>query len=287
MFNVLSFDSNRITVTLSGNRTLVVRKKTTTAEHTNIMLASHHLLKHQPSLISEGHGRVRILVAEIVEWDYDKKFLYTSFCNGKNLEELMRETIGLKRKGLIDLIRGLFNIFKESGFLWGDFAPRNMIWDRQRGIIWLVDFEREISLKDCPIEKNLFNRYVRNYSFEEFSSFITKEEKTLLFKGFLNEKTGNIIRSDQITSKRKLSLLDRIYGKIDYYMLDQVRKVEDIMSSIATPFQIHGVFFFPMDSLDLIGSRGGPNEYTEAVMAILNLGKKQRFCELKKRAASF
>lgn len=283
MFQVLSFDHEKIMMTLSIDGKLVIRKKTVEKEYRNILLARQHILKHQPVLVSETYGTIRVLVADVAEWNYDKQLLSTSFCEGENIEKLLRNSIGSDRNELIELIRKLFDIFKTNGFLWGDFAPRNMIWDQQQGIIWLVDFERELQLKDCPVEQYLFNRYIRNYSREEFSCFLTLHEKDYLFNKLLDEDDGGIIPANQIVSKRKRSLLKSLFIEKEYYSLNEIRHAEDIMVTAATPFLVHGVYFFPMDSLDLIGSKGGPNEYVRAIMAIRNMEEYERFSELKKR----
>lgn len=286
MFNVLSFDHEKVTTTLSADGKMIVRKRTVEKERNNILLAQKHLLKHQPSVVSESFGVTRFLTAEVVEWDAENKLLSTLYCIGENIEELLRVSIGSDRSQLIELVRKSFELFRANGFLWGDFAPRNMIWDRQRGIMWLVDFERDLILRDCPVEQPKFNRYVRNYSREEFSCFLTTKESDLLFEGFLNEDDGGIMSAIQLTSKRKRLLLKHLFGEKEHYTLNEIRRAEDIMVMVATPFLVHDAYFFPMDSIDLIGSKGGTNEYVKTIAAIRDLAEPERFSELKRRAAA-
>lgn len=283
MFYVLSFDPEKIMVALTPDGKTIVRKKTTEKEYKNILLARQHIIKHQPALIFDKYGKIQIFVVELYEWNRNEQVLSTLFCQGRNIEEILRETTGTNRESLICLTRKIFEILKMSGFLWGDFAPRNMIWDQSQKIIWLVDFERDLHLKDCPVSRHLFNRYVRNYSREEFSCFLVEHEQTVLFDDFLDEDIFGFIPAIQITSRRKYALLNNTFGKKECYSLNEVRQIEDIMASVATPFQVNNVLFFPMDSLDLIGSKGGPNEYVKAVMAIHELGENERFSELKRR----
>lgn len=283
MFYVLSFDPKKIEVASAPGGETIVRKKTTEKEHRNITLARQHLLKHCPILTSNEWGMISISVAEIFGWDQKLKTLSTIFYQGKNLEEVLRESIGQERAKLIDLMRKTFEVFKSSGFLWGDFAPRNMIWDQSRKTIWLVDFERELHLKDCSIEQYTFNRYVRSYSREEFSCFLSRQEQSMLFNGFLEENYSGFIPISQIDSKRKKTFLKSMFSDKKCYSLNEVRQIEDIMASVATPFMINDTFFFPMDSLDQIGSKGGPNEYVSTVTAIHRLEGYERFSELKRR----
>ncbi len=286
MFNVLSFDHEKITTTLSADEKMIVRKRTVEMEHQNILLASKHLLKHQLFVVSEVFGIIRIFTAEIAEWDEKNKFLSTFYCVGENIEEILRKSIGSDRSHLIELIRKLFESFRINGFLWGDFAPRNMLWNQQRGVIWLVDFERDLILKDSPIEQSRFNRYIRNYSREEFSCFLTTQECALLFGEFLDEDTDAVIPASQLTSKRKRLLLKHLFSEKEHYALSEIRLAEDIMAMAATPFLVHDSYFFPMDSLDLIGSKGGANEYVQTITAIRDLEGLERFSELKRRTAT-
>lgn len=283
MFYVLSFDPKKVEVASAPDGKTIVRKKTTEEEHRNITLAQQHLLKHCPVLTGDEWGMISISVVETFDWDQESKILSTIFYQGKNLEEILRESIGQERSRLIDLVRKTFEVFKSSGFLWGDFAPRNMIWDQSRKIIWLVDFERELHLKDCSIEQCTFNRYIRSYSREEFSCFLSQQEQSILFNGFLEENCSGSIPISQINSKRKKTFLKSMFGGKECYSLNEVRQIEDIMASVATPFMVNGTFFFPMDSLDQIGSKGGSNEYVSTVMAICGLEGYERFSELKRR----
>ena len=157
-----------------------------------------------------------------------------------------------------------------------------MIWDNSQNIIWLVDFERYLCLRDCPVEQALFNRYVRSYSREEFSCFLTRTEQAVLLDGFLDEDIYGSIPVELITSTRKRALIKVMFGEKLCYPIDNIRKAEDFMAVAATPFLVNGIFFFPMDSLDLIGNMGGPNEYTKTIIAIHELDDYRKFLYLKK-----
>ncbi len=284
MFHVLSFDPERVTVSSCPDGKMIVNKKTTKKEYANILLAQQHILKHPLILIPRKNKVIRIATAEIFRWNENEQLLSTLFSQGKNLEQVLRKTFGTKRGKFIHLIRMIFESFKENGFLWGGFAPRNMILNQSKGIICIVDFERESQFKDLPIERFVFNRYVRNYSFEEFSCFLTHDEKEILFYGFLDEDENGIVERSHIASKRKCALLEILFSMKEYYSLAEVRYAEDIMSAVVTPFLVHDLFFFPMDLIDLIGKKGGPNEYARIIMSIYKLGESERFSQLKKCA---
>lgn len=287
MFHVLSFDPEKVMMISASDGRAAINKKTTEKEYRNMLLARQHLLKYQPILVSETYGNIRVSVAEILGWNSEKQLLFTLFYQGQHFEGILRETIGTERNALMGLIKRMFETFKAIGFLWGDFAPRNMIWDQLQKAIWLVDFERNLYLRDRPIEHSSFSRYIRSYSMEEFSCFLTEHERATLLDDLIDKDVHEFIPISQITSKRKCSLLKTLFGEKECYSSGEVRQIEDLMVSISAPFQINDAFFFPIDPLDLIGSKGGPNEYTRTVMAIRNLGKYERFSELKKRAKAF
>lgn len=287
MFNVLSFDSKKVEISLDINSKIIVKKQTTQKEYLNITLARRHLLNYRPILDFTTGQSFSVSVAGVSNWNQELGVLSTFFCHGDNFEGILKNSFGEKRGDWIEILRKIFEIFKSNGFLWGDFAPRNMIWDWSRKTLWLVDFERELHLKDCPVEESVFNRYVRNYSREEFSCFLSQEEQAIVFRGFLNDYYACSVPTSQIASKRKKGLLKNLFGEKSHYAIEELRQVEDIMVFVATPFRVNEVFFFPMDSLDRIGSKGGPNEYVNVVTAIRSLGDSARFSELKRHTEAF
>lgn len=287
MFYVLSFDPDKIAVSSGPEGKTVVRKKTTAKEYDNLTRAAQHLLKHNLVIVDNGLGAVSIAAAEIVEWNPETATLATLFYEGENLEGILRRTIGRRSSVDIAFVRKMFEAFKLNGFLWGDFAPRNIIWDKAGKAFRLVDFERELHLRDCPVDDHMFNRYVRRYSREEFSCFLTPSEQSVLFDGFLEESCFGFVPTNQIASKRKEALLKSIYGNKKGYTLTEVRYAEDIMVFAATPFQVNGGYFFPMDALDRIGSKRGADEYARAVRVVSGLEEYEKFLELKRLAETF
>ena len=284
MFHVLSFDPQKIEVSVNLDQKTIVKKKAVEKEYENIVLASNHLNKHSMAILDHNNQKITIATAKIFEWHLSTKTLSTFLCAGENIEQLLRRSFGNKREVLLSLLREIFILFKTNGFLWGDFAPRNMLLDQDEKILWLVDFERNLYLKDCSIDSFLFNRYVCDYSREEFSCFLNIQEQSFLFRDFLEENYIGFLPISQIASKRKRLLLATIFGEKVLYALRQIKEVEDLMVDVATPFCVNDVFFFPMDSLDRIGSKGGSHEYAKTVMAIRSLDNIQRYSELKKRA---
>ena len=289
MFNVLSFDSARVHIGQSCGGNIVVKKRTSEKEFLNLSMATHHLEKHGLSVVVFNENEpTQVRVAPLDSWSEETSMMSTLFCKGENLESILREEKRKDRGTWISVIRALFVKFQRFGFMWGDFAPRNIIWNSTDNRLWLVDFERDTTTRDCPVEQGMFNRYIRSYSREEFACFLTEDEQLTVFKGFIQEPNGQRhIPIDHITSKRKSGLLRRVLGEKQSYSIQEVRTIEDLMVFIATPFFVRGNLFFPMDPLDSISSKRGPNEYVNTVIAIRDLDGPERFAELTRISRSF
>lgn len=285
MYKGLSFDSSRVSLVTSGGVRLV-RKKTEEREYQQLIQAQNHLESFCPDVSADGMGSWKIRVAEWVGWDPLKGEIQTRFCDGSNLEELLKTSIGSNREPVIRFLVNLYQTFRNIGFLWGDFAPRNMLLDGVSSTVRLVDFERQLELLPV-VGKRKFVRYVREYSREEFASFFTTEEQNVLFGEILEQEDDDLfIPTLHIRSRRKRVLLQSLFGMREQYQIRDVRYVEDLMVHVATPLELEGVYRFPMELLDLIGSIGGSREYAEAVLAANSGGRIESFSELRRRAAA-
>jgi len=223
----------------------------------------------------------------IVRWERDNSVLVTEFIEGDNLEHILRDPDHAERKEWIALIRQLYGELRLSGFLWGDFAPRNMIFRRDDQRIFIVDFEREQVFRDSAIIEVFFSRYVRNYSREEFSCFLLREEQKFLFEEFLTREAQGYIPVSEIPYGRKKTLLALLFGSKEAYSVEEVEETEDIMASTATPFFVEDVLFYPMDILDRVGCKGGHVVYANVVKQIKDLEEKEKFDELSKIAKHY
>jgi len=179
---------------------------------------------------------------------------------------------------LVDFFQGI----QRTGFLWGDCAPRNMVLNQDSRLIRIMDFERTLSLYECPVPAKLFSRYVGSYSREEFSSFLFREEQDILFAQFLIEEDNISIDIRSISSNRKKKLLNAMFGTRGNYDLTEVRQAEDLMSSVATPFFVDGNAFYPMDCIDRISSKLGQGAYIKLVLRLIELNNIDRHDELKR-----
>ena len=89
-----------------------------------------------------------------------------------------------------------------------------------------------------------------------------------------------IIQSTAISSKRKKKLLSNLFGIKAAYKIEELRVVEQIMVSVATPFIYNNKPFWPMLYLDQINEKGGSDQYASTVQRIRNLENAEIVREL-------
>lgn len=282
LFNVLSFDPTKIKLVYAIEGKIIVKKKTVKMEFVQITKAYKHLLNHP---VAVKNNSIFILPAPVIEWRENDNILVTEYCDGINLEYLLRSASMRTRKQWIGIFKELFLQFKQKGFLWGDFAPRNMIFNNRLSSIRIVDFERKLNLYDNQVESEIFSRYVRNYSQEEFACFLFRNEQSVFFPEIITFEPSKDIPVSELQSRRKKELLRRLFGYKTNYKVEEIQKAESLMADVATPFVIDNVVIYPMDIIDKITSKEGPKTYVEIVNILCNINDiGRKYVELVKIA---
>lgn len=290
MFNVLSFDSSRVRIDRDryGNR--YVYKKTTDTEWENLRRARTHLTQVPLFVRSSQYGSVRVMAAKPVLWDEKTSQLSTPLYKGRNLEFLLRTTLGNHRPNVLDFTKRLFEGFRTHGFMWGDFAPRNILWSQDRRRLHLVDFERELYLHTEPVAHKEFAEYVSRYSREEFSAFLMPHEQLVVFNDITDRDAPQhkLVLIKQIHSKRKRAILDVCFClSTGECPVQTLRTVEELMTNVATPFWVNNRIITPIDVLDIIGNKGGPYAYARTVQMVQPECGIARLSALQACAAAF
>jgi len=259
--NVLSFDPDKVSF-VETSCGLVVEKRTNVKEYDRIVDARYFLDKNHIVLRDDDF---LVMTAPVLEWRHDESVLVTLFCGGINGEVALRNASGNQRTQLIDIFKELFLKIRLTGFLWGDCAPRNIIFNKEAKRIWIVDFERDVHFRTGPVLPAEFSRYIRNYSAEEFACFLFEDEQKYLFTGVLTGEPLRDIATSAIGSKRKRKVLSLMFGERDAYNTVEMRAAEQAMISAATPFVCDGAPIYPMDIIDRISNKGGPDAYGEII----------------------
>lgn len=253
--DVLNFDSRKVRIGKG-----VVKKRTSLLEYQQFCLARDYL---QSNLIVLDCG-ISVKTASLIDWTNND--LITEFCLGLNLEHALIQQID--KLFCINVIRELLQMFRKRGFLWGDMAPRNMVLDKKSNIIYIFDFERKLIIKDNPLDEENFNRFFRNYAYEEFSCVLFPCDQKALFAELLVVDSGGEILTSEIGSKRKKRLLEHLIGQKERYLIEEVCLVEDLMSAAATPFMANDKVVYPMFLIEKIVKKGGSYAYATTVKAL-------------------
>jgi len=253
--NVLNFDSQKVRIEKG-----VVKKRTSLLEYQQFCMARDYLWV-SPIVLDCG---ISVRTASLIDWvDSD---LITEFCLGLNLEHAFIQRVD--KLFCMKVIRELLWMFRERGFLWGDMAPRNMVLDKKSDIIYIFDFERKLVIKDNLLEEKIFNRFFRNYAYEEFSCVLFPYDQEILFAELLAVDSVEKIPSSEIQSKRKKRLLEHLIGQREEYFVREVCLAEDLMSAVATPFMVGDGVVYPMFLIEKIVKKGGSYAYAKTVKAL-------------------
>ena len=273
----LSFDRDKVCFVKEQSGGMTVWKKTTSKENQQIITAQKHI--DQASVVLES-DTITVHIVPRLEWLGSEEILITKFVEGIDMETLLKNVEDFQRNRWVLLTREFLHALRKTGFLWGDCAPRNILIDQTNKSIWLCDFERELNITTSPVQEKEFTRYLRNYAWEEFSCFLFPEEQNIVFHGLMCDEGPQIIQSTAISSKRKKKLLSNLFGIKAAYKIEELRVVEQIMVSVATPFIYNNKPFWPMLYLDQINEKGGSDQYASTVQRIRNLENTEIVREL-------
>lgn len=280
---ILSFDPNKVRFISSEGKLTSVEKHTIKTEFERISEAHEYLSKFPVRL----RDNISFFPAPVIMWDKRRSILVTKFCRGDNLENLLKTTRNEERSSILSLLKDLFHSLRLSGFLWGDYAPRNILYSKEDESIRIVDFEREMRLVGSEEDMNSYSRYVRNYALEEFSCFLFEDEQKFLFSDFIVREKVEKISKSLLGSKRKKRLLLEMFGEKNEYDIGEIEETEFLMASIASPFCINGKIIYPMQIIDKASSKGGVEKYASIVRRIKNSSKREKYNVLSEISNEF
>jgi len=161
---IVSYDSTKIW-TKTINKEKLVFKKTNKNKINNLNKIKKQILNRELNI---NNKKYKLVIPEIINWNKKNKLLCMEYCNGKNLEFILRNK-STHTKGVIYLNEILTFLIKNRIF-WIDFAPRNILISKDK--IYLVDFEKGIFPK-----KNTIYSYLRYHVYEEYCLFTLKNER--------------------------------------------------------------------------------------------------------------
>lgn len=159
---IISYDPNKTWLEELNNQ-VVFRKQSSNKEKNSIELFSK---KIENKSIFVFDKKFSLNIPKIYDWNKDNKVLTMEYCDGVNLEFLLRDTKTYDYgRAILDQ---LLKFMIDNKFYWVDFAPRNVLIND--GKITLVDFEKGFEARDA-------RDYLRNHVYEEYGSFTFLEDR--------------------------------------------------------------------------------------------------------------
>lgn len=178
--------------------------------------------------------------------DYCAPFLYMEKCFGENLEIMLRSsTCRNERVEGIEFINNLLQFFINKKIFWHDFAPRNILINKVKKIIYIFDMERGVSHNMTREE------YLRNFVFEEYAAFLLPKERIYHASDFLGktEKQKKIL-SDDIKSKRIRTILKYIAPNRKLLDFGTCEKALMMILKAEEPYVKNGIYNYPIVDLE-------------------------------------
>lgn len=236
---IVSFDPIKTWVEQTENL-IAFCKKTNIDELKNIKKINKIILNKTIKIDDKTYN---IKTPKVIRWDEATKILYLKYCNGKNLEFILRNE-KTHKEGVV-ILNNLLTFFIKNNIFWCDFAPRNIIIGEDT--IYIVDFEKDI-------KSNLnYREYLRFNVLEEYCLFLFEEERIYNVDDVLFQpKEKNIkYKFENIRDKRYIYIAkelgyENVLTKKDYlFILKRLIEIE-------TPKIIKNTFYFLGVELDKI-----------------------------------
>ena len=239
-YEIVSYDSSKTWVDSINNKKIFC-KKTSETEIENLKKLKL-LINNRKITIKEKE--YHILLPNVLNWDKNNHILYTDFCNGKNLECMLRnqET----HENAVVILNSLLEFMINNNIFWVDFAPRNILITEN--IIYLVDYEKGI------MDSKKIYEYLRNHVYEEYALFLFKNERLFdleyIFKVRELEK-DKIIPLNGIKCTRIKKIAEKMNFNYEI-TIEEYLKILEILIRVEEPKIINNNFYFPGVELDKI-----------------------------------
>ncbi len=195
-----------------------------------------------------------VVVPEI--YDFRDDIIYMQRCYGDNLELLLRNakthSEGVKH------VNYLLNYLLSNGFYWCDFAPRNILFNNGKYMIF--DFER--GLAENVVDWRL---YFINNVYEEYGAFLLPEERLFTIDDIFNVNDLTLIDVESISSKRVKKIL-KMFGftnKVPLFVYVFTVKMIVINEE---PYINNGEIVFPLLELEDFVKNYGRDKYAEKIV---------------------
>lgn len=266
--NIISYDSTKVWTIQKGN-TIIFQKATSKEEVKHLMTAKDFL---KGKSLTIDNKVFTLEVPNILDWEEKIGILSMSFCKGDNLEILLRTPS--HRQHAILILHAIFNFILENNFYWYDFAPRNILIDDDK--ISFVDFEKGLRFDVVDLKA-----FLRNRVYEEYSSFLLKEERIFTVDNIFElddcDKIDNFCKVEDIKIKRVQATAIAL-GYAGAISKEQYLNIYRMFLIAEEPFVEQDELIFPRIELEeiLATKNINLNAYNDYALKIVKHNKKKQ-----------
>ena len=238
-----------------------VTKKTNKSEFYSLQLAHLMINNLKPIIIS--NDKYQVTIPQI--YKYNNNLIVMERCFGNNLELMLRYKTTYN-DGVM-FLNSILNFFLSNNFYWKDFAPRNILIDKNK--ISIMDFERGISEKVQNLQL-----YFVDSVYEEYGAFLLPNDRLYSIEDIFASNDNNLIALSSISSKRVKTIL-KIQGYNDYVPIkDYILAVKMIVTN-EIPYKKNDEIIFPLLELEDYIKKYGYQEYAKRIIGGYNASQKK------------
>lgn len=251
-FSVTSLEDERVSL-IQKNGSFLVSKKTTISEPKNLARVKSWL-KMNGNLSGLKTGlHLNISIPKVMEWKISNSTLVMEYCCGVNLEtELIKND---KNRDLyIKIISDLLHWIKEKSFYWQDFAPRNMLFNKESNTVTLIDFESRLKIGRKMMSEKEFNLFIQNRIILELATVLFAAEQKYLCPNIWKYSRRTSIPLGEIIGRRRRGYILFHHPGIYRIKHSDLVQIEKRIVYIATPFYYKNTVFYPLIALSKIDS---------------------------------
>lgn len=238
---ITSFDKNKIWLS-NNNGNKIINKISSFNEVENNNMISKELRGLRLNIDSISY---KITVPNIYDWDSDRKVLSMEYCDGKNLEFILRDKTTYL-SGL-EILNELLKTLINEGIYWIDFAPRNVLVEDET--IHIVDFEKGFGNTNDGIKE-----FLRNHVYEEYGSFSFLQDRLYTPDEVFDVTPDELSKNYYIPNigPKRIKAMAKLLGYKEWLTKEEYLFIIKMFIIAEQPEVQNGEFIFPRVYLEQI-----------------------------------
>ena len=244
---VISLDEDRVKIFDN-----YVKKKSNVNEYNSLNKAN--LMSKELNNITIDNTYFQIVTPKV--YDFTNNIITMERCFGDNLELILRHR-NTYNTGVL-FLNNLLKFFIDNNFYWQDFAPRNILVQKNK--ISILDFDRGISDKVPSIQD-----YLVNSVYEEYGAFILPDDRIYDINDVYDSIDNTLMNISIISSNRVKTILKNL-GYKDYVPIKDYMLAIKMIVTNETPYKDNEEIMFPILELEEYLKNEGYQKYAEKII---------------------